>query len=107
MLSYNEAKKLMESAKSKANGKPLASNTRLYQNDDGSYGIVYHRTEIVRIHADGTYTLNNGGWYTVTTKQRLNEYAPVSIFQRKHVWYLASGANGKPMQYVNGMRVAA
>lgn len=37
--------------------------------------VVYslHRTEIVVGHADGSITINNGGWNTVTTKRAINE----------------------------------
>lgn len=40
---------------------------------------------------DGALWITNAGWNTVTTKERLNGLDGVTIFQRKHVWYL----NGK------------
>lgn len=52
------------------------------------FGIRLHNTYVVRITADG-YTLATGGYQTVTTKDRLNKYGPVMIWQRGYVWYWA------------------
>lgn len=41
--------------------------------------VVYHDTVIVAIHPDDTYTLATGGWYSKTTKARIEEYAPVRL----------------------------
>lgn len=32
--------------------------------------IRYHNTDVVTFHADGTATLRNGGWNTLTTRKR-------------------------------------
>lgn len=106
-MNWKEAYRLMETARNKTKGKPLKNNTRLYQDGDDFY-IVLHSTRIIAIHRDGTYTLNTRGgdgwgynsWRTVTTKQRLNEYAPVHIYQRDFTWYL----NDDELFY-DGMRV--
>lgn len=37
------------------------------------------------------YTITNCGWFTLTTKERLNGLRGVNIVQKKGVWYL----NGK------------
>lgn len=57
----------------------LGNNTTGRINADGSVGIVFHKTEVVTIHTDGTYTLRTGGWKTYTTRSRIEEYAPVRI----------------------------
>src|SRR5436309_1200928 len=44
------------------------------RHDNGDIGIVFHATEIVRLHPDGRATLNTGGWYTVNTLRRMNDY---------------------------------
>ena len=36
-----------------------------------------HAVDVVTINSDGTYTLRNGGWNTVTTMERIRGYAPV------------------------------
>lgn len=36
----------------------------------------------------GDTEVTNAGWFTTTTKERLNGIPGVSIYQRKGVWYL-------------------
>ena len=45
---------------------------------------------MVTINADGTYTLRNGGWNTVTTLDRIRTYAPVNrtLFSVKGEWFM-------------------
>jgi len=81
----------MRTARSQTNGKPLANNTRLFANEDGSYSIKLHNTFIIVINTDGTYTLNTDGrWRTVTTLQRMRTYAPVwsTLVSEKGEWYV-------------------
>jgi hypothetical protein len=108
MLSYARAQQLFSTARSAEAGKPLANNTRLIrvgtmrvdQVDLPVYGVKLHSTVIVSIYPDGSYRLYAGGWQTPTTKDRINAYAPVRIYQRQHVWYMADGS-----EYVDNMVV--
>jgi hypothetical protein len=50
-----------------------------------------HSTDIITFRKDGTIVANTGGWQTVTTKARLNEYLPVGIYQRGGLWYWEGG----------------
>lgn len=56
------------------------------------YGIQYHRTVICGIREDGSYFINNGGWFSATTKKRINEFlrrvgSDANIYQRSYQWY--------------------
>lgn len=58
------------------------------------YGIQYHNTVIFGIRYDGSYFINNGGYFTTTTKKRINDsltkcghgYSP--IVQRNKRWLM-------------------
>lgn len=39
-------------------------------------GIKLHQTVVVKFYKDGRVQLNSGGWQTVTTRERINCYAP-------------------------------
>jgi hypothetical protein len=82
------ANMMMATARSKANGKPVANNTRLFDNGDGSYRLRLHNTDIVTFNPDGTWTLAAGGWTTVTTLQRIREYTPAHIISVSGEWYV-------------------
>lgn len=66
--------------------KKLANNTYLFK-DDEIFRIRFHATDIVRIYNDGLYLIDNGGWFTPTTKNRINSYAPINIYTRKGHWF--------------------
>lgn len=53
--------------------------------------LRFHNTDIVTYRAEGMY-LDNGGWYTATTKDRLNRFTPFNFYQRDFDWYI----NGDP-----------
>lgn len=106
MMTWDEANRLFTSARNKAKGKPIERNTRviLQRSDDNGvpvYGIEYHETTIIEIYIDGKYIYDTGGWQTISTKKRMNEYGPITIYQREGIWYARNGATHIP--YVNGM----
>lgn len=68
--------------------------TSIERKNGGLVSVRYHSTEVVRVAADGTVTLNTGGWRTVTTKARMNQAAnefglPYSVYQEKGDWFVA------------------
>lgn len=69
-------------------GKPLANNTRLFRRDEDCFAIRLHDTDVVTLFADGRIVLSTGGWYTMTTKDRLSSFAPVTVTSDKGVWYV-------------------
>lgn len=109
-MTYDEAKRLMESARNPARGKPIANNTRLYYEG----GLPYHvhgapftirlyATNIITIHRDdggalgSAYTLRTAGWNTATTLNRINRFSPARVYSERGTWYVdARPPNGLP-----------
>jgi hypothetical protein len=96
----------------------LGHNTVLREVFTGERGsedvqVVLHDTPIVTFHADGTLTLNSGGWHSVTTKARINEILPmhIQIQQIKGTWWVVEyagrgvGAVGPKLKFFDGMRI--
>lgn len=83
--------------------KKVANNTYLERIDSETIGVRLHRTHVVTIHADGSYRLNSGGWRTVTTKSRINDFAPVRLSQRRGEWYVEHG--GGEVLFRDGMEI--
>ena len=52
--------------------------------------LYLHGNEIAR-HVDGGFTITNAGWFSSTTKERLNGLPDVNISQKAGTWFL----NGK------------
>lgn len=91
--------------------KKLGSNTwvlKINNWGDGleSVAVKYHNTNILTIDSEDIVTINNGGWDTVTTKDRLNQFLRckgVHIYQQKYEWYI-TGPMGT-QKYVNGTQI--
>lgn len=77
----------------------LCHMTWLVRLDSDKIAIRYHKTDVVTICSDGSYILNNGGFKTVTTKKRINQYSPANLFQSKFNWYVGN------IPFTNGMVV--
>lgn len=98
----------------------LAKYVYLYLLDNGDFEIVYHQVAIVIIHADGSYTLDSGGWRPgggqrepwevpyrdntgASTKARMSKFAPCKVAQRKYKWWVAY--QGESYAFVDGMKL--
>jgi hypothetical protein len=78
----------------------VAPNTKLIQIapffDDkdvwqrSTYVIRFHNTDIITFFSDESFVLNHSGFMTNTTKARMNQFAPVRVFQSKGEWYVTS-----------------
>ena len=68
-------------------------NTLKIEYENGSSSIRFHNTDIITFNPDNTIVLNSGGYRTITTKERINKFAPVNIFQKNGLWYLANNNN--------------
>lgn len=90
MLTYDQANTLYASARYCSTiGKiacKLENNTYLIKTTIG-YGVQLHNTVIVELLPNSMYILETGGYYTRTTKERINTYAPITIRQSKGDWY--------------------
>jgi hypothetical protein len=77
----------------------IGNNTYLERIDANTVGIRLHGTIVVSIHNNGRYTLNGGGYRTRTTKDRINEYAPVKVYQKAFAWFVGD------VPFFDGMEV--
>ena len=83
MLTFEDAQRML----GKKETKKVDRNTYL-RSEDGNMVIRFWETDIVTISPDNLYTLNSGGYFTTTTKERLNSLAPVRIYQERGLWYV-------------------
>jgi len=86
-MNYAEAYALV-SGKNNRKSRKIANNTRGYIEYDGSVSIELHSTKVVVLYPNGLVKLQTGGWMTPTTKDRMNQFGPVSVRQRKGDWYV-------------------
>ena len=68
--------------------------------------VVYHNTEVVKVKDSRYAVLNNGGWYTVTSKTRMNQasreyHLGFAVYQENFNWYVKTDKDLAP--YYNGI----
>ena len=91
MKSYQEAQELLGSRESRK----LENNTYLQRRGD-NLAVRLHATDVVTYRPDGKIILNSGGWRTVTTKDRINKYAPINLWQDKGQWFIGQNWTRPP-----------
>lgn len=74
---------------------------------EGNTEITYHSTRVVIFNPD-LIILDSGGWFSNTTKARMNQASNTfklgfSVYQSKHQWYVSFG--GKTYPYSDKMRL--
>jgi len=91
-MTFAEADKMWTASRKRK----LANNTYLIKTGPNSYGVRLHFTVVVELHRDGRVVLNSGGWRTIMTKNRINQYAPDgSVYRKKFVWYFRDYLKGR------------
>lgn len=85
----------------------VTKNTRVYRYHDGTCHVDLHDTDVAVIHpATGKVTLNTGGWYTNTTKDRINQVlrnTGYHVYQHDHRWYISGPGGTRPFK--DGMTI--
>jgi hypothetical protein len=82
MKTYKEAVNLLGQRESKK----IGNNTYLKKLEGGNIGVKLHDTFVVTYTPNNSVILNSGGWKTVTTKARINEYTDVRLSQKNSLW---------------------
>jgi hypothetical protein len=80
--------------------------------ENDTVNVVHHSTKIIQHNlVNKTIKLNNGGWFSKTTKDRMNEYFNDSglnsfgVFQKKGDWFVLTPNNDhkNTLPYENDM----
>jgi hypothetical protein len=100
-MTYAEVLALVH-GKTNRQERKIGNNTYAEIEHDRSISVSLHGTDVVRFYPNGLVKLNSGGWRTHTTKQRINKYSPVKIFQKNFEWYLADGRPFEDNMLVGG-----
>jgi hypothetical protein len=99
MMTFKEASDIL----GKRDSKIIRNNTRLVRRDTGDISILYHNTYITTIDKKDNHYIDTKGWHTRTTKVRINDYCPISIYQYKGTWYFTT-PEGSTIPYRDGFR---
>lgn len=81
--------------------KTIASNVLLIDRGDGKRVVRLYDTDIITENGDGTITLNTGGFDTMTTSKRMNEFSSAYVNRKNWEMY----ANGQKFNSDNTITV--
>lgn len=101
MRTFAECKAVLDNTRGGRCKKLGVSTYMVYVDGRNAIAIVYHGTAVVVHHRDGSFTLDMGGFNTPTTRRRINQYSPASVYQRKFEQYV--GYRGNTYAYQPGM----
>ena len=76
-------------------------------NNNSITSVCYHNTEVVKI-TDDEIILDTGGWYTATTKRRMNQASlqynlGFAVYQVNFSWYV--DYKGDTIPFEDGLRL--
>lgn len=86
MKTYQEAQAVIKARETKK----LENNTYLVRRSGDVLAVRLHATDVVTYYPDGRIKINSGGWRTVTTKDRINKYAPISLWANHGQWVISA-----------------
>lgn len=87
-------------------GKTIAHKTKHFEEANGDWRVRYHATDVISYNAKtGKYTLNTGGWATMTTSKRMTEYLPAGyhVYRKNWVMYVSTPDGDRELK--DGMEV--
>ena len=73
---------------------------------NNALSVVYHSTEVVKVIDNRYVILDNGGYYTNTSKRRMNQASMqynlgFNVYQCNYIWYV--GIKDNILEYKNNM----
>jgi hypothetical protein len=79
----------------------IGTTATMVRNRDGKTEVKYHNTVVVAFD-ESEIILNCGGWWTATTKNRMNQASNqfdlgYNVFQKDFLWYVES--QGKVVEF--------
>lgn len=101
--SYAEAEAFLDGEMRKS----LGYKTTIEEGDSG-IEIIHHNTAIVIFHADGSMTLDNGGYHSSTTTNRIHKFTPRHI--RANIikgWMHVTLNDGEPVELLRSHHFTA
>ena len=107
-ITYDMSDKVMRTGR--GGRRKLQNNTYLERIDEHTVGVRLHDTHVVKLHDDGSTSLDSGGWHTMTTKERINDYIDYPLLRvtsDRGRWYLATGwgAEDRIHRFFDGIRI--
>jgi len=87
--------------------RPIGHNTSVERLSETRIAIRFHSTNVITFHMDGRITFDTGGWWSVTTKVRLNSLSPCQIWSEGDGDWAIQGPTGDGARFEDGITMGA
>jgi hypothetical protein len=87
MYTFNKLQSLINKSRSK--NPKILNNTRARMDGDRIV-IRFWDTDIIKVDASNRYIIQVEGFFTKTTKDRINQITSAQVSQKKGIWYIGS-----------------
>jgi len=71
------------------NKRKLCNNTWVHIIDPDTVAVRYHYTDICTYHRSGQVDISTDGWWTPTTRERLNAFSPYYVWSYQNEWFIS------------------
>ena len=78
----------IESVRNFLDGVPFKKSNMEVSREGTIYYLKLHGNKIAALESDGKMWISNAGWFSKTTKERLNGLPGVAIYQKNYNWIL-------------------
>lgn len=102
MILYGGAERLFATARFPDRGKPIDYHTYLKKRGV-LYDIYLHGNLIITLFPDDTYIIRDGGYRSITTKRRINEFSPIELFQHRGKWFFTDRRTNETYEFRSGL----
>lgn len=82
-------------------------STQVVRLSPDEIALRYHGTSVVTWRRNGDVILRSNGFRTVTTKARINDAAPVRVWQENFKWFVGQSSRLPVVPFEEGMIVRA
>lgn len=86
----------------------IDNNTKLVRDAEDNIHVQFHNTSVVSYYkCTEDVIIRNGGWDTMSTYRRIEDYSFVNLNRKDWTWYVNVKGEGfeSPIDYVDGMNI--
>jgi hypothetical protein len=77
----------------------IANNTRARRVGADIIAVRLHSTDVLTLHRDGAVIADSGGWWTVTTKERINRNGTgAHVHAVRREWFVSTPTGDVPFE---------
>lgn len=104
-MSFYDAKTKMDYARNPNKRVKIDNNTWI-RKEGSLYIITLYTSDIIKAYPNHIFELYTRGYWTLTTKNRINKFSPALICQHNYIWYIQTSIYSK-YPFYEGIKITS